>query len=67
MPRTLNFNTIIKEAKCAKCGKVFIPAIYHRFKEGNKYYCTWTCYNHRYDEETTPKENFLKTGAKNEK
>ncbi len=62
MPRprgTLNFNSIIKEEKCAKCGKNFIVAIEHRFKEGGKYYCTWTCYNHRHDDEkTTPKENF---------
>ena len=54
MPRprgTLNFNSIIKEEKCAKCGKNFIVAIEHRFKEGGKYYCTWTCYNHRHDKE----------------
>lgn len=42
---------IIREAKCAKCGKNFVVAIEHRFKEGGKYYCTWTCYNHRHDTE----------------
>ena len=58
-------DTIIKEKKCAKCGKRFIVAIEHRYREGAKFYCSWTCYNHRHDKETTPKENFLKTGAKN--
>ena len=37
------------ERVCDKCGKVFCPAPYHVYKEGNKIYCTWTCYNHRND------------------
>jgi hypothetical protein len=55
MPRpkeTFNLNVIIKEKKCAKCGKNFIVAVEHRYKEGGKYYCSWTCYNHRHDEQT---------------
>lgn len=54
----LNFNRLIPEKKCAKCGKVFIVAPQHVFKvydkEHTKYYCSWTCYNHRNDKE---KEN----------
>lgn len=39
----------INEKKCAKCGKTFIAAPEHIFKQGTKWYCTWTCYNHRND------------------
>lgn len=35
------------EKRCAKCGKLFISAPYHVFKKNGKWYCTWTCYNHR--------------------
>lgn len=53
MPKTtLNFNDIIKEKKCAKCGKSFIVAIEHRYRQGRKFYCSWTCYNHRHDDKT---------------
>lgn len=59
MPRIKGaINQTFKEKKCKKCGKIFIPAIEHRYKEHGKYYCSWTCYNHRHDEKTTPKENF---------
>ena len=37
------------EVKCEKCGKVFFPTPQHIFKDGKKYYCKWTCYNHRND------------------
>lgn len=40
---------VIKEKKCSKCGKNFVVAIEHRYKEGSKFYCSWTCYNHRHD------------------
>lgn len=42
-----------REQKCAKCGKEFISAPYHIYKKGDKWYCSWTCYNHRND----PKES----------
>jgi hypothetical protein len=44
--------------KCKKCGKEFAPAAQHRYKEGAKYYCTWTCYNHRHDEDKIGEEVF---------
>lgn len=44
---------------CEKCGKTFIPAPYHQFvaygnrdHDGNqkkKYFCCWSCFNHRND------------------
>ena len=45
--------TDIVEKKCPKCGKIFCPAPYHRFKDKStgKLYCCWTCYNHRNDKE----------------
>ena len=36
------------ERICEKCGKRFIPAVYHQYKVGyNHYFCSWSCYNHR--------------------
>lgn len=42
------------EKKCARCGRVFIPAPKHIYKAPGKdgrlkFYCCWTCYNHRKD------------------
>ena len=42
----------LKEKRCAKCGKTFIPTheyVYQEKKQG-KWYCSWTCFNHRKDE-----------------
>lgn len=39
----------IRTAVCPKCGQEFIVAAQHRYKAGKKYYCTWTCFNHRND------------------
>ena len=41
------FRTVV----CNRCGQVFIPAPMHIYKAGGKYYCKWTCYNHRNDEQ----------------
>ena len=41
------------EHKCPKCGKIFIPAAQHRYKIGDTYWCKWTCYLHRDDNENT--------------
>lgn len=38
------------ELICPKCGKNFIPAPMHVYKEYGRVYCSWTCYNHRNDE-----------------
>ena len=49
---------LIPEKKCRKCGKKFVPAPMHIYKEGRdhtKWYCSWTCYNHRKDKEGTKK------------
>ena len=44
-------NPELNEKKCPKCGRTFIAAPQHVFKVGGKYYCSWTCYNHRNDKE----------------
>ena len=54
---TVNFNQIIPQKKCRKCGKYFIPAPMHVYRVGSKYYCSWTCYNHRNDLEVTKKDD----------
>lgn len=41
----------IREMTCKRCGKNFVPAVEHKFKVDTKYYCSWTCYNHRNDKE----------------
>lgn len=50
-------NGFFDTKKCKKCGKEFIPAPFHKYKEGSKYYCSWTCYNHRKDELGVQKMN----------
>lgn len=37
----------MKEIKCPRCGKSFIPAPYHIYKSGKRLYCSWTCFNRR--------------------
>lgn len=37
------------ESKCLKCGRIFVPAPYHVYKNDKGYFCSWTCYNHRND------------------
>ena len=46
------------ERRCARCGKIFIPAYYHAYKEYGKVYCSWSCYNHRH--EKPPQSGFRK-------
>ena len=48
-----HMDQLFPEKKCKKCGKNFIPAPMHRYKDGSKYYCSWTCYLHRKDNATT--------------
>lgn len=52
----------MEERFCKKCGKIFIPAPYHIYRDQNGFYCTWTCYNHR---ETVKKTKSIATYTKN--
>ena len=52
----------MKENKCPRCGKKFIPAPYHIYKSGKRRYCSWTCFNHRNDPDT--KEVIINEGNK---
>lgn len=38
------------EKNCARCGKRFIAAPFHMYLINDKWYCSWTCYNHRHDD-----------------
>ena len=40
---------MIKEVLCSKCGKNFVPAPQHIYRDEKGCYCSWTCYNHRKD------------------
>lgn len=44
-------DSFLREVKCCKCGKSLIPTYSWAYKvrKGDKirYYCTWTCFNHR--------------------
>lgn len=37
----------IPEARCKKCGKIFVPAPEHVFTDKSGSYCSWTCWGHR--------------------
>ena len=47
--------TPLMERGCAKCGKIFLPAAYHRFRDDHGWYCSWTCFNHRAEGRTATK------------
>ena len=47
----VNYEKVIPEKKCRKCGKSFIAAPQHIYRDGSKFYCSWTCYLHRKDRE----------------
>ena len=42
-----------REVVCEKCGKKFMPAIYHQYvdyernQKTRRYFCSYTCYIHR--------------------
>lgn len=37
------------ETICPRCGKRFIRAPLHIYKDEKGFYCSWTCYNHKKD------------------
>lgn len=39
-------NLWMPEAKCPMCGKIFIPAPLHTYKEHDIFYCSWRCLSH---------------------
>ena len=42
----------VSDMPCRRCGKRFIPAPLHIYKDKhNHYYCSWTCYLHSDDKE----------------
>ncbi|MBR5817283.1 MAG: hypothetical protein IKY62_01425 [Clostridia bacterium] len=45
------------EKKCKRCGKSFIAAPEHIYRQGSKFYCSWTCYLHRSDPITDTTNN----------
>lgn len=52
----INLNNLIPERKCAKCGKNFVISDVYVYRKGHKYYCSWTCYNHRDDKKEKEKK-----------
>lgn len=50
--------TQITERGCSRCGKIFIPAAYHAYKDRYGLYCSWTCYNHREEGRDTGRRAF---------
>ena len=38
-----------REEFCKRCGKIFVPAAQHIYRDYKGIYCSWTCYNHRND------------------
>lgn len=52
--------------KCAACGKLFIPAPYHVYKRGNKWYHTWSCYRKGHTNATAMNKNLTKISSRKE-
>ncbi len=52
MSRPMHHVNWFNEKKCAKCGKVFLAAPEHIYRDKGKseWYCTWKCFNHKDDE-----------------
>lgn len=40
----------MRDMTCSKCGKNFVPAAKHLYRDEQNYYCSWTCYIHRNDQ-----------------
>ena len=40
---------MFREVFCTRCGKTFIPAPQHIYRDSAGVYCSWTCYHHRRD------------------
>jgi hypothetical protein len=51
---------MFQELICPKCGKNFIKAPQHLYRDEKHFYCSWTCYNHRNDKKAPKK--FKKVG-----
>ncbi len=45
---------MLNELTCPLCGKKFIPAALHIYRDRGRTFCSWTCYNHRKDNKTSP-------------
>lgn len=39
----------IESCKCRRCGKEYFPTPMHAYKDDKGSYCSWTCFNHRFD------------------
>ena len=52
------------EKNCPVCGKHFVRAAKHLYKEGKACYCSWSCFNHRDDDAVKPRavEQYTRSG-----
>lgn len=57
----------IEERKCPICGKTFIPAPYHIYRRGSKWFCIWSCmlkYDREQEEKNKEKQRRKKQNGK---
>lgn len=52
------------ELFCPACGKRFIPAPQHIYRENYKTYCSWTCFYHRNDNKKPQKSKTIEQCSK---
>ena len=45
----------MRDMLCSKCGKNFVPAAQHLYRDEENFYCSWTCFNHKDDRVHTKK------------
>lgn len=43
-----------KDHKCPVCGKMFLPAPYHKWWDNEKLFCTYSCYCRHLDKKKKP-------------
>lgn len=64
--RTIDYelSEVIEERTCPVCGKRFVPAPYHCYRRGSKWFCVWSCML-KYDREQEEKKKMKKDRRKN--
>lgn len=55
---------MLTEFFCPICGKLFIPAPQHIYKENGKVYCSWTCFCRRVVKEKAKKVKIIEQCSK---
>ena len=53
--------TVLSEARCLCCGRIFVPAPYHVYKCYEGYFCRYNCYNKYLTEKESHTKKYSQT------